>query len=295
MRYEPQIAVSIVAYGHSCKDLSPVLESSLSCAFVKEVFVVDNGRDAALRRSLRNYPITYLDPGSNLGYGAAHNLAIKESIVDNDYHAVLNPDIYFPGETLTRLSRFLDQNSDVGMVMPKILYNSGAVQHLCKKLPTPYDLFLRRFAPDFLRRLLHQTMEGYELKHLDYDLPLEPPNLSGCFMFFRSSDLQKTGGFDERFFMYFEDIDLVRRTRRFARAVYYPHVHAYHGYEKGSYRNYRLLAYHLASAVRYFHKWGWFIDKERAHLNRQIEWFPESALDLTYDLWPIPAKEYMRR
>jgi GT2 family glycosyltransferase len=121
------------------------------------------------------------------------------------------------------------------------------------------------------------------LQHLDYNVPLEPPSLSGCFMFFRSSHLQALRGFDERFFMYFEDIDLVRRARTVGRAVYYPYVHAYHGYGKGSYHRPRLLMYHLRAAVRYFSKWGWFRDRDREVLNRRIDESWDSATDLRFD------------
>jgi GT2 family glycosyltransferase len=86
----------------------------------------------------------------------------------------------------------------------------------------------------------------------------------------RTALLQQLGGFDERYFMYMEDVDLVRRIGDLARTVYMPSVHVVHAYAKGSYRNRKLLGYHLQSARKYFAKWGWTIDPIRSQRNRRI-------------------------
>jgi GT2 family glycosyltransferase len=69
--------------------------------------------------------------------------------------------------------------------------------------------------------------------------------------------------------MYLEDVDLCRRVRQRFETIYFPEVAVYHGYEKGSYRNVRLMIYHILSAIRYFQKWGWFRDVERTYINQQ--------------------------
>jgi GT2 family glycosyltransferase len=80
--------------------------------------------------------------------------------------------------------------------------------------------------------------------------------------------LRTVGGFDERFFMYLEDVDLSRRIGRVARTVYVPYVSLIHAYEKGSYKSMKLFFYHVHSAIRYFNKWGWFRDPGREAINR---------------------------
>jgi GT2 family glycosyltransferase len=88
-------------------------------------------------------------------------------------------------------------------------------------------------------------------------------------MFMRTAILQQVGLFDPRFFLYMEDVDLCRRIGAVSQTLYYPHARVIHGYAKGSYRDPHLLRLHLASAVRYFNKWGWFFDPVRSRLNRR--------------------------
>lgn len=87
-------------------------------------------------------------------------------------------------------------------------------------------------------------------------------------MFLRTNILKKVGLFDEKFFMYLEDTDLTRRIHKVAKTIYFPYVHIYHEYGKGSYKNFKLLYYHIDSAIKYFNKWGWFFDKERDFINK---------------------------
>jgi len=90
-------------------------------------------------------------------------------------------------------------------------------------------------------------------------------------MFFADSkrSIAPVGWFDERFFMYMEDVDLVRRIGDVSDAVYLPSVQVKHAYAKGSYRSRKLLGYHLRSAILYFNKWGWFIDQDRRERNEK--------------------------
>src|SRR5260370_33552932 len=93
------------------------------------------------------------------------------------------------------------------------------------------------------------------------------PVLSGCFMLLRTEVFEKVGLFDERYFMYLEDVDFCRRIHRAFDVVYYPQVSVFHEYAKGSYRDWKLLQYHVRSAWAYFSKWGWFVDRERDSIN----------------------------
>jgi len=86
-------------------------------------------------------------------------------------------------------------------------------------------------------------------------------------MFLRTRALEEVGLFDERFFMYLEDVDLCRRIRRGWDTVLYPHVQVFHEYARGSYTDPVLRRHHIVSAIRYFNKWGWLFDEERNAFN----------------------------
>jgi hypothetical protein len=184
------------------------------------------------------------------------------------YHLVLNPDVSFGKGTIEKLYDFMENNPDIGLAMPKILYPDGSIQYLCKLIPTPMDLIRRRFLP--ASKYLDKRNFLYELRFTGYDKIMDVPYLSGCFMFVRTEALSRAGLFDERFFLYLEDVDLSRRMHKHYRTVYYPEISVFHQYEKGSYKNSKLLKYHLQSAIKYFNKWGYFFDKDRQEINKKI-------------------------
>lgn len=261
------ITASIVAFHTQHKDLSRLIDCVMRSP-IERLYIIDNSTNDELRDFVRNHPrITYIH-SLNLGYGAGHNIAIRKALESGaDYHVVLNPDIYWQGDVIGELAKFMDANPDVGQLMPKIIYPSGEVQYLCKLLPTPMDLVGRRFVP--IKSYQDRHDYEYELHWTGYDTVMEIPSLSGCFMFLRCSVLKEIGAFDERYFMYAEDLDLCRRMGSKARTVFYPHVAVTHEYEKGSYKNRKLLKYHINSVIKYFNKWGWFFDSERRDRNQK--------------------------
>jgi len=265
---EADITVSIVTYKTSPGVLKRCIESILRANMKINIYVIDNSPEDYLRTICSNNGIFYIFNDNNVGFGAGHNIAIKETIKDNiPFHLVTNPDIHFGDAVLEPLYEFMNGNTDVGVIMPKILYVDGSVQYLCKLLPTPMDLIRRRFFGG--TRYSGKKDSLYELRSTGYDKIMDVPYLSGCFMFIRTEALSRAGLFDERFFLYLEDVDLSRRIHKHYRTVYYPDVSVFHQYEKGSYKNSKLLKYHLQSAIRYFNKWGYFFDKDRREINEK--------------------------
>jgi GT2 family glycosyltransferase len=104
-----------------------------------------------------------------------------------------------------------------------------------------------------------------------YNKIMNVPYLSGCFMFLRTEALKDVGLFDERFFMYPEDIDLTRRIHGKFRTVFFPEVSIIHHHAQSSYLNFRMLLIHIENMIKYFNKWGWIFDKERKKINREME------------------------
>jgi GT2 family glycosyltransferase len=266
------INVSIVLFKNDQDLVRKAIYSCVNSVLINKIYLIDNSpTDILSCLASLDSRIEYIFNNANLGFGKAHNIALKRSIEENiPYHLVLNPDVYFKGWVLEELYNFMENNPDVGLVMPKVLYPDGTLQYLCKLLPTPLDLFGRRFL-NFgpFKKIVEKRNEVYELRFTGYDKIMEVPYLSGCFMFIRTSVLKKVGLFDERFFMYLEDTDLSRRIHRVAKTVYYPYVYIYHEYGKGSYKSLKLLYYHIKSAIKYFNKYGWFFDKEREEINRK--------------------------
>lgn len=262
------ITASIVSYHHRLNELKKVIDCVLA-EQVDKLYIVDNSSDDRLRElEGMSDRIRYIH-SINRGYGAGHNIAVQEAIeLGSTYHVVVNPDIYFEKGVLKKLETYMDASSSVGLVMPRILYPDGELQYLCKLLPSPSDLLFRRFLP--WKKYVEKKNRNYELRFTDYNQEMEVPSLSGCFMFIRTSVLKQVRGFDERYFMYAEDLDLCRRIGEVSRTMYYPFVSVFHKYEKGSYKNRKLLKYHICSVVKYFNKWGWFFDFERKKINKRI-------------------------
>ena len=281
----PPISVSIVTYQTPVAEIGGALADLRAGRHPVLTTVVDNSPGEELRPLVESFGAAYVPAGRNLGFGGGHNLAMREAIRTSDYHLVCNPDVRFGPEVLGTLARLMDASPEVGLVMPRVLYPDGREQRLCKRLPTPADLFARRFLGGVAGRRLRAGTEQYELRHLDLNIARQVPSLSGCFMFLRTSVLREVGLFDTRYFMYMEDVDLCRRVGAVAQTVFYPAVSVTHGYAKGSYKDRKLLRYHMASALRYFAKWGWFLDPGRRALNKRTEpWLPahEDAPTATY-------------
>lgn len=128
------------------------------------------------------------------------------------------------------------------------------------------DVFGRRFLPSWLNR---KRNERFELRATGYNREMNVPYLSGCFMLLRTEALRQVGLFDERFFMYPEDIDLTRRIHRHFQTLFYPQCTIIHDHAQGSYKSKRLLWIHVSNLCRYFSKWGWLFDAERRKFNRE--------------------------
>lgn len=259
------ITASLVIYHNSRREINTLLDSVLRSP-IDKLYIIDNSRHDLYRALEQRSPRICYIHNINDGYGAAHNIAMREAIrLRAKYHIVINPDIYFSEGTIESLIKYMDNHKDIGWVMPKILYPSGEVQHLCKLLPTPYDLIIRRFLPS---RLLGRVRDRFNPKISDRELNM--PYLSGCFMFLRVSALRKVGLFDERFFMYGEDLDLSRRMHRQYKTIYYPGAAVVHAHRAESYHSGKMLWVHIENIAIYFNKWGWFFDPERRVVNKKV-------------------------
>lgn len=264
-----QINASIVLYHNHKEQLIKAIKSFLDTTLHVKLYLIDNSTNDQLKELQRiDTRITYIYNNANLGYGAAHNIAMRKSIADGvRYHVVLNPDIYFSTGTIEALYGYMQEHQDVGHAMPRVLYPNEKLQKLCKLLPTPLDLFARRFIP--IKAIVDKINYRYEMGFFNYDEIAEVPFLSGCFMFLRVDILKQDCLFDDHFFMYLEDADLTRRISKISKTIYYPYASIYHKYERGAHKNRRLLWIFIKSAFTYFHKYGWLFDRSRKTVNEK--------------------------
>jgi len=265
--------VSLVLYKTDEKELESCIKSISGFDKINKIYLIDNSPDERLK-IFKNFDkrIVYIFNEKNLGFGKAHNMSLRKSIRQEiKYHLVLNADTYFDSSVISDLVNFMEKYKEVGLIGPKILYPDGSLQYSCRLLPDPLDLFIRRFLDwGLFKKFVEKRKKIYELRFTNYNKIMEVPFISGSFMFFRIEALKKVGLFDEQFFMYMEDVDLSRRIFKNYKVLFYPEVHIFHIHKKGSYRNKRLLYYHINSAVKYFNKWGWFRDAERNKINTEV-------------------------
>lgn len=257
------VIASIVLYKHTYDDLKDTLNSLSNSNTVEKIILVDNDH-SDWAKTYKNEKVTYLKSDGNFGFGYGHNFAIKKYAAESTLFLVCNPDIRFEQEEFEGLVEYALKRKE-SLFLPKILYPNGENQFGARLLPTPMNLFSRRFS----QKLATQLDKKYLLQNFQIEKPVFVPYLSGCFMLFKSEALLALNGFDERYFMYMEDIDLSRRCAEKFGALYCPQFFITHMHEKASYKSGLLLKAHLHSAFLYFNKWGWFYDSKRKILNEK--------------------------
>ncbi|KVO09731.1 glycosyl transferase family 2 [Burkholderia ubonensis] len=225
------------------------------------IYLIDNGGAETLEVIARRYSesgvrFEIIRGHGNVGYGRGHNLAIARSSAR--YHLVLNPDVETAADALTSACGFLDAHDEVGLLVPDT-WDEHDRQYLCRRYPSVADLLLRGFAPRALKQFFVQRLARYEMRDLidGTQVVWDPPIVSGCFMLFRTSVLRRLKGFDQRYFLYFEDYDLSMRTARLARIVFLPQSRIMHHGGGAARKGWRHIKMFAVSAVRFFGRFGW--------------------------------------
>lgn len=271
-----RLTASIVLFRNNIVELKSVIDSFLNTSLSVKLYLIDNSPEPILENLAIDSRVEYFYLNANRGFGAGHNVVLKRLHLLGEYHLILNPDIILEKGTLETLCEYMDANPDIGNVMPRIVYPNGELQYLCKLLPTPMDWIGRMFIP--FRKIREQINNSFEMHFADYNLEMNVPYLSGCFMFLRKSVVEDVGFFDEGIFMYGEDTDLNRRIYQKYRTMYYPKVTITHVFEKGSHKSLRLFWIHVKAAIYYLNKWGWIFDKERREINRKTKYIYNKSL-----------------
>lgn len=274
---KPQLylSVSVVLHNSPLALLNSAMQSlhrsaqtafQANCLARVTVYLIDNLSQESYRAELTQeitgwpqsefFDIQYLPLASNRGFGAGHNEVLQRLV--SDFHLVLNPDVELQDDALRTGLTLLMDNEDVALASPKVFSGGGEQEFLCKRYPSVLVLLLRGFAPRFLRRLFRQQLAAYEMRDLCHgDRQVNVAIASGCFMLVRTPDLRAISGFNEDFFLYFEDFDLSLRLGKEGRLVFDPDMRIIHhgGYAANKGRLH--LRYFITSGIMFFNRHGW--------------------------------------
>ncbi len=230
--------------------------------FKFEIIVVDNhSNDGTETMMQQEFPdVTFIKSETNRGFAGGMNLGIRKA--QGNYFLLLNTDIAILDNAIARLHTFMEQHQSVGIAGPKLLNPDGSVQLSCYRFPTFFIPLLRRTPIGklpFAKRRLQQYLM------LDFDHAIDRPVdwFVGACMIVRRSAFEKVGPMDERFFLYFEDVDWCRRFWEAGFDVYYiAHIELVHYHKRESAANpglKGLFSYptriHTASWLKYFAKY----------------------------------------
>ena len=263
------LTISIVTYHVDQRVFLEVLESlsrAVADAIDKGVvqqtklIIVDNGDDQVFLHKAVTDLVTFdaniIANKKNVGFGRAHNLVLKEC--ESDLHLVLNPDAILQLDALTIGCRYLKDNKDTVMVGPFALKPDGSRAYLCKRYPSILDLLIRGFLPLWMRFIFNERLAKYECHDYPDDrVTKDVLILSGCCMLARTESLIATQGFDNDYFLYFEDFHLSLKITSFGSIDYLPQMRIVHGGGGAAKKGLSHIMMFCRSAFTFYNANGW--------------------------------------
>lgn len=232
------LSVSVVSHGHGVM-VTKLIESLLTFDEVSHIYCTINvPENVSLPKSSR---VTIIKNSHPKGFGQNHNFA--STLSSSEFFCPINPDINFLGNPFPRLLHSVDALK-ADLLAPLVVGSDGKLEDSIRKFPTIVGL---------LRRAFRQEDSGYQS---DLLAGLKNPDwLAGMFMLFRSSAYKAIGGFDEKYYMYCEDIDIcLRLWNRGYKISIDPEVKVIHDAQRKSRSNLQHFRWHLMSMLRFFVK-----------------------------------------
>ena len=250
-----QITASIVIFKENFNELSKAVESFLKTDLSKKIFLIDNSPSDKLRNKFTHPDIEYIFIEKNIGFGAGHNIVIDKIKNYSKYHLILNPDVWFSPSVIHNLIAVMEKENSTAMVAPKVLFPDGKHQCSSRRYPSVFELLIRRSG--LFKKMFSSLLKRGEYNDKDLTKPFYPEVLHGCFQLFRTNDFVSIKGFDERYFLYMEDVDICRKIDKFEKSkLYFPREEIIHKLKKGSSKQLSLFMIHISSIVKYFIKWN---------------------------------------
>ena len=234
------VSVSVVSHGQLAMVLD-LLEDiqEFCCATPLEVLLTLNIDEiGAIEVSQYSFPISVIKNAEPKGFGANHNQAFKAA--SGTFFCVLNPDIRLLADPFPALIDVF-ANPAVGVCAPLVISIDGQAENSVRKFPTPMTI---------LKKVVGRGIP------LDYEIGnslLLPDWVGGMFMFFRSAVYKQVKGFDERYFLYYEDVDLCARLTNLGfKVVFCPASKVIHLAQRTSHKSIKYLRWHISSMLRFF-------------------------------------------
>lgn len=254
-----RITISIVT--HNSRHIFDVLDNlnvELGLDSNYDVHIFDNASEQSYINRLESYGsfISVHVSAENKGFGYGHNQVLKQ--VATRYSIIFNPDVLITKDVLNKLIQHMQADNQLAAVCPKVLNSDGTTQYLVRQKLDVFDYMLRFVPSQSIKKLFNKRLSYYECRELPDDKTSYIKMGSGCLMVIDNNKFKEIGGFDEQFFMYFEDNDLCLSFGKAGyKILYTPFETVIHLYEKGAHKNKKLFKIFLQSMVKFFNKWGW--------------------------------------
>jgi hypothetical protein len=237
----PKVSIVVVSYNaadelESCLRSLAALPEIIRDPSFAQVIVSDNGSaDDSVARAKAAFPaVRVIENGANLGFAKACNIGARQAQAPLLFF--FNPDAVAHAGLLENAVAYFEAHPDVAMAGVKLLNEDGSVAQSCGEFDTWWQAFLRSSAWGELPFFARQS-NGYRLRGWDYATERDVDLVVGAAMFIRSVVFRDLGGFDERFFLYHEEIDFAHRLRdEGKRVVYLPQCVVTHLGERGGSR-----------------------------------------------------------
>lgn len=235
-----KITISIICHNHEHQLERLIRSIEYHCANIREklkiiiTYNIDNNN--RIKSSILN--IENIINSKLKGFSMNHNCALAQ--VNADYLCILNPDTEFTCNPFSQLIQVLE-NKKVGVVAPLITDSTGKIEDSARKFLSPWRLFKRV--------VLAKRQSDYPINKAI----IKPDWVAGMFMLFRREVFQKIGGFDQKYFLYCEDIDICYRLRQAGYQVALnTAVTVIHDAQRTSHRSFKYLWLHIKSLLRFF-------------------------------------------
>jgi N-acetylglucosaminyl-diphospho-decaprenol L-rhamnosyltransferase len=235
-----KISISIVSHGHLhlVSDLLDDIEKYCQSLAIELILTLNLDEALPFNQADSSFPMTIIRNVVPKGFGANQNQAFAKS--SGQYFCAMNPDVRLNENPFPVLITCL-QDAKVGVVAPLVVNQNGEMEDSARRFPTPL-------------KILCKAAGG--CKGSDYTVKSEliyPDWIGGMFMLFRREVFEELGGFDERYFLYYEDVDLCARLRlRGYEVVLCPEAKVIHHAHRSSHTSWKFMKWHLTSMARFF-------------------------------------------